>query len=156
GLFVGALLTGPLIDRRGRRPVYASNMFLLALVSALQYFAANFAMLLALRVGIGLLLGSDYVVSKAMLNEFTPRAMRGRVMSLLSIAWAGGYSCAYFAGLLVRKGIESWRFMLLLSVIPCLIAAMSRLWVPESPPWLACRGRVVEAEGILRARFGPG
>lgn len=154
GLFVGALGTGPLIDRGGRRPVYAFNMVLLSVLSALQYLADSFATLVALRFLIGVLLGSDYVVSKAVLIEFTPRAARGRILSGLSIAWAGGYSCAYFTGLLaLGTDPEAWRTMLLLSAVPCVIAALLRARIPESPLWLQCQGRAGEAVAFVK-RFG--
>jgi MFS family permease len=91
GLFAGALLTGPAADRFGRRPIFACNMAILGALSLLQGLADSAAMLLALRLAIGFLLGTDYVVSKALLTEFTPRRVRGRILGLLSVAWAGGY-----------------------------------------------------------------
>ena len=89
GLFVGALMAGPFTDQFGRRPAFAWNMGLLACLSALQFFAASGGQLLALRLAIGFLLGTDYVVSKALLTEFTPRTFRGPILSLLSVAWRG-------------------------------------------------------------------
>ncbi len=94
GLFAGALLTGPAADRFGRRPIFAWNMALLAALSLLQGLTTTAPQLLVLRLGIGFLLGTDYVVSKALLAEFTPRRIRGRVLGLLSVAWAAGYACA--------------------------------------------------------------
>ena len=47
-------------------------MLLLALCAGLQFFATSAPQLLLLRLLIGFLLGTDYVVSKALLSEFTP------------------------------------------------------------------------------------
>src|ERR1700722_18484332 len=85
GLFAGALLTGPAADRWGRRPIFAYNMAVLAVLSLLQGLTGSAAALLALRLAIGFLLGTDYVVSKALLTEFTPRRFRGRILGLLSV-----------------------------------------------------------------------
>src|ERR1700729_2290304 len=93
GLFAGALLTGPAADRFGRRPVFALNLAVLGALSLLQGLAGSAAELLALRLAIGFLLGTDYVVSKALLSEFTPRGTRGRILGMLAVAWAGGYAC---------------------------------------------------------------
>src|SRR5450432_754491 len=101
GLFVGALLTGPFADRFGRRSVFTANMALLAALSALQFFVASSGELLALRLAIGFVLGTDYVVSKTLLTEFTPRLLRGPIMGLLSVAWAAGYACAFLVGFLL-------------------------------------------------------
>ena len=142
GLFLGALLTGPFADRWGRRPVFAYNMLLLAVCAGLQFFATSALQLLLLRLLIGFLLGTDYVVSKALLTEFTPGAFRGRVMSTLSVAWAGGYTCAYFVGYaLSGSGDDAWRWMLACSAVPCLLILPLRLTLPESPLWLAAHGQ---------------
>ncbi len=141
GLFAGALLTGPAADRFGRRPIFAYNMAILAALSLLQGIADSAAQLLALRVGVGFLLGTDYVVSKALLTEFTPRRARGRSLGLLSVAWSGGYACAYFVGVaLSGSGPRAWSWMLLTSAIPALLVLPLRLTLPESPLWLANHG----------------
>lgn len=155
GLFLGALLTGPFADRWGRRPVFAYNMLLLALCAGLQFFATSAPQLLLLRLLIGFLLGTDYVVSKALLSEFTPGAFRGRVMSTLSVAWAGGYTCAYFVGYsLSGSGDEAWRWMLACSAVPCLLILPLRLTLPESPLWLAAHGRHEQALRVVRRYVG--
>lgn len=157
GLFVGALLTGPTADRCGRRPIFAYNMAILAGLSLLQGLADSAVTLFALRLAIGFLLGTDYVVSKALLTEFTPRRFRGRILGSLSIAWAGGYSCAYFVGFaLSDSGPQSWRWMLLTSAVPCLLVLPLRLTSPESPLWLTNRGYGDIAAAIVRDRLGSG
>ncbi len=155
GLFAGSLLTGPLADGIGRRPIYASNMAIAALLSLLQFWATSGAQLLFLRLAIGFLLGTDYVVCKALLTEFLPRRLRGRVLGQLSIAWAGGYACAYATGFaLSGMGPGAWRWMLLVSAVPCLLFAPLRITIPESPVWLVARGRSERATRIIRARLG--
>jgi len=156
GLFLGALLTGPNADRFGRRPIFAYNMLLLAVFAAAQFFAQSAAQLLALRLVIGFLLGTDYVVSKALLTEFTPRAFRGRIMSTLSVAWAGGYTCAYFVGYaLADTGPDAWRWMLFSSAVPCLLILPLRLVLPESPLWLVTHGHDSDAASVVRRWIGP-
>jgi MFS transporter, putative metabolite transport protein len=155
GLFAGSLLTGPVADRFGRRPIFAYNMVLLAAVSVLQAFAGSSAALLALRLAIGFLLGTDYVVSKALLTEFIPRRLRGRVLGFLSVAWAGGYACAYGVGFAMgNSDPHTWRWMLITSALPCLIVLPLRLTMPESPLWLASRGRSEAAARVVRAKLG--
>lgn len=156
GLFFGALFTGPVADRHGRHPVFAYNMLLLAVLAALQVFVSTAPQLLLLRLLIGFLLGTDYVVSKALLTEFTPAMFRGRVMSTLSVAWAGGYTCAYFTGyLLTATGPDAWRWMLASSAVPCLAILPLRLALPESPVWLAAHGRASEAAAVVARYLGP-
>ena len=155
GLFAGALFTGPTADRFGRRPIFAYNMAILAGLSLLQGLTDSGAALLVLRLMIGFLLGTDYVVSKALLTEFTPRRFRGRVVGSLSVAWAGGYACAYFVGFaLSNGGPNAWRWMLLTSALPCLLVLPLRLTMPESPLWLTNRGGGDRAAVIVRDKLG--
>jgi putative MFS transporter len=155
GLFLGALLTGPAADQVGRRLIFAYNMLVLAACAAAQCLVQGAAQLLVLRLVIGFLLGTDYVVSKALLVEFTPLRVRGRVLSLLSVAWAAGYACAYLVGLaLDGSGPDAWRWMLAVSAVPCLAVLPLRLGLPESPLWLISHGREHEAAGVVQRHLG--
>ena len=155
GLFAGALLTGPVADRYGRRPIFCCNMLILGVLSALQFFVTSGWQLLVLRLAIGFMLGTDYVVSKALLVEFTPQKYRGRVLSILSVAWAGGYACAYFIGFaLTTSGPDAWRWILLTSALPCLLVLPLRITMPETPLWLVDHGFAARAAQVVRRALG--
>lgn len=157
GIFVGALLAGPAADRLGRRPIFACNMAVLGALSLLQVLAQSSTQLLALRLAIGVVLGTDYAVNKPMLIEFTPRRIRGKLLGMLSVAWAVGYACSYFVGFALQsRGPQAWRWMLLSSAAPCLLVLPLRLTVPETPVWLLRRGQAERAVRIVRERFGTG
>lgn len=155
GLFAGALLTGLAADHFGRRPIFAYNMVIAGALSLLQFMIVSSTELLLLRLAIGFLLGTDYVVSKTLLTEFVPRRLRGRILGLLSVAWAGGYACAYAVGFLLSAlGPDSWRWMLLASAAPCLLIAPLRIMMPESPLWLANHGYPERAARVVRVKLG--
>ena len=155
GLFVGALLTGPIADRFGRRPIFAYNMALLGFFSLLQFLINSPLQLLILRFVIGILLGTDYVVSKAQLAEFAPCRFRGRLLSTLSIAWVSGYVCAYITGYaLSNHGPDAWRWMLLSSALPAFAVLPLRLTIPESPLWLTDHGFCERAKHVVDNSIG--
>lgn len=157
GLFAGALLTGPVADRFGRRPVFAFNMIVLGVLSLLQAFVHSSVELLMLRVAIGFVLGTDYAVNKAVLIEILPRKSRARLLGSLAIFWAAGYSSAYFVGFaLDGTSSEAWRWMLLSSAIPCIVVLPFRLATPETPLWLMNQGRVDAAARVVRKTMGEG
>ncbi len=157
GLFLGSILAGPIADKYGRRTIFAFDMLLFAVVSAAQYFVASPEQLLVLRLVLGLILGADYVVSKSLVTEYSPRRYRGRLLSVLAAAWAAGYVGAYLAGFAMRDiGPDAWRIMLAASGVPALLILPFRLIVPESPLWLMKHGRGEEALEIVRRKFGPG
>ena len=74
-------------------------MLLLAVFAGAQFLVQTGGpQLLALRLVIGVLLGTDYVVSKALLTEFTPRGVSWPHHEHAVRRRAGGYTCAYFVG----------------------------------------------------------
>jgi len=156
GLFFGSMLAGPVADKYGRRTIFAFDMLLFAVVSAAQYFVTTPTQLLVLRLLLGLILGADYVVSKSLVTEYSPRRYRGRLLSVLAAAWAAGYVGAYLAGFAMRDiGPDAWRIMLAASGVPALLILPFRLIVPESPMWLMKRGRREQALAIIHRKFGP-
>jgi putative MFS transporter len=157
GLFLGALLAGPIADRFGRRVIYAYNMPAFCLISSLQYFVESAGQLLVLRLLLGLLLGADYVVCKALVSEWIPSRLRGRTLSVLAVSWASGYFLAYAVSFALENvGPDAWRWMLVTSALPALIAVPIRYGVPESPLWLVRRGQIDRAMRIIRDKLGYG
>ncbi|MFB8369605.1 MFS transporter [Pseudarthrobacter sp. NPDC055928] len=156
GLFLGAVITGPIADRIGRSPIFRFDMLLIACLSISQFFIQEAFQLLAIRLVIGLVLGADYVVSKTLVTEHAPRHFRGKLLSMLAVAWAAGYVFAYLAGFLLSGiGDEPWRFMLIASAIPELIVFAFRVGIPESPLWLLLKGKTKEAAAIVARVAGP-
>lgn len=156
GLFFGSLIAGPIADRFGRRPIFAYDMLLFAGISLLQFFVAEAWQLLVLRLILGVTLGADYVVSKALVTEFAPRRLRGRLLSVLAAAWAAGYVCAYAVGYAMHTmGPDAWRWILLSSAVPSVLVFLLRVRIPESPLWLASKGFAQRAQAIVTQHLGP-
>ena len=154
GLFAGSLFSGPILDRYGRRGLFNYDMALFAVISIGQFWAENAQQLLVLRLLLGVVLGFDYVVSKALVIEYAPRRLRGRMLSGLGIAWALGYLSAYVVGYLLKdQGANAWRLMLVSSAIPSALTFLLRLGIPESALWLQRKGRTQEAMAIIRRRL---
>lgn len=123
GLLVGSLLAGFVGDLKGRRVAYQINLLLFGGFTFLGAFAPNMAVLSLCRLGAGLGLGAEIVTGFAMVNEFAPMNRRGHWCAIVSLVAIG------------------------------LVAAI--IWwlrrdIPESPRWLAVRGRYDEADAIVK------
>jgi putative MFS transporter len=111
--------------------------------------------LLVLRFVLGIAIGADYPIATSLLTEFTPRRYRGLLLSINLFFWWAGFAVAYIVGyFLVGLGEESWRWMLASSALPAALVLLMRLGTPESPRWLASKGRVDEALAIVKEIFG--
>lgn len=155
GLMVGSFLIGPLADRIGRRLIFLTTMFVFCLASFLQFFVDSASQLLILRLILGLAIGADYAVGITMVSEWTPARSRGRVLSFLMVMWVSGYVSAYLAGFFLQfVGENGWRWILLSSVVPSVVALYVRWGTPESPSWLAGKNRMKEALEIIHKYIG--
>lgn len=143
GLLVGSLLAGFVGDLKGRRVAYQINLLLFGGFTFLGAFAPNMAVLSLCRLGAGLGLGAEIVTGFAMVNEFAPMNRRGHWCAIVSLVANCGVPIAM---LLCAWIIPRWSWRPLFVAIG-LVAAI--IWwlrrdIPESPRWLAVRGRYDE------------
>ncbi|WP_285769105.1 MFS transporter [Peribacillus sp. SI8-4] len=155
GMFVGGVIGGYLTDLIGRKKMFVIDMLIMAVVSILQFFINDPIQLVILRFILGIAIGADYPIAGAMMAEFSPKRNRGSLLGGLNGLWFVGYASSYLAGyFLLSIGDASWRWMLLSSAIPVIIMLVARLNMPESPLWLASKGREKEANAIVQKIFG--
>lgn len=151
GMLIGAFVFGRLADRIGRRPVLMIAVLIDAVFGMASAFAPDFAWLLALRLLTGVGVGATLPVDYTMLAEFLPASRRGRWLVLLESFWAlGTVLLAVLALLAGSGGGEAWRTIFFFTGLPALVGVVVRLWVPESPFYLAKTGRSEDARAVLR------
>ena len=149
GMFLGAAISGRLADRYGRRLIFQATLILFSVGAVLSALAPTFETLLAARVVAGLGLGGELPVVATLVSEFSPRAQRGRMIVLLESFWAYGTLAAGLVALFVLPQF-GWRGAFVVAALPALYVAYLRTALPESPRYLAQRGRVAEADAIVR------
>jgi putative MFS transporter len=149
GMFLGAAISGRLADRYGRRLIFQATLVLFSIGAVLSALAPTFETLLAARVIAGLGLGGELPVVATLVSEFSPRAQRGRMIVLLESFWAYGTLAAGLVALFVLPQF-GWRGAFVVAALPALYVAYLRSALPESPRYLAERGRSAEADAIVR------
>jgi putative MFS transporter len=149
GMFFGAAISGRIADRIGRRTVFTATLILFSIGALLSAIAPSFETLLAARVIAGLGLGGELPVASTLVSEFSPRAQRGRMIVLLESFWAYGTIAAGLIAITV-VATYGWRWAFVVGAVPALYAAYLRSALPESPRYLAERGRAAEADAVVR------
>ncbi len=149
GMFFGAAISGRLADRYGRRLIFQATLILFSVGAMLSAVAPTFETLLAARVVAGLGLGGELPVVATLVSEFSPRAQRGRMIVLLESFWAYGTLAAGLVALFVLPQF-GWRGAFVVAALPALYVAYLRSALPESPRYLAERGRSAEADAVVR------
>ncbi len=149
GMFFGAAISGRLADRYGRRTVFTVTLVIFSAGAALSALAPTYETLLLARVVAGLGLGGELPVAATLVSEFSPRAQRGRMIVLLESFWAYGTVAAGLIAIFVLPAY-GWRWAFVVGAVPALYAAYLRSALPESPRFLAERGRTAEADAVVR------
>ena len=150
GMAIGASLGGLLADRIGRRQVFALTLLIYGVATGASALVGGVAILLVLRFFVGLGLGAELPVASTYVSELAPARIRGRLIVILEAFWAVGWTASAVIGYFVVPASEDgWRWAFALGAIPAVYALVVRLGLPESPRWLAGRGRTAEAEKVV-------
>ncbi|WP_327432863.1 sugar porter family MFS transporter [Streptomyces sp. NBC_01236] len=153
GAAFGALYGGRLADRHGRRRTIlglAVLFFLGALGTAL---ALGLEVMVLFRVLLGLAVGGASATVPVFIAELAPAEHRGRLVTQNELMIVTGQLLAYTSNAVIAKTVGEggvWRWMLALATIPAVLLWIGMLFVPESPRWLASRGRLDDAARTLR------
>lgn len=148
GMLVGALLSGRLADRYGRVKVIAYCVAASGLVSLALTACTSLTPFLALRFVQGLAIGGEVPVAAAFISEITRSFKRGRFVLLYELVFPAGLTIGALVAAWVVPA-AGWRVMFAVAAVPGLLAFLVQRGVPESPRWLAERGRMAEAEAVM-------
>jgi putative MFS transporter len=150
GMTLGALITGFVGDRFGRRFTYQINLLIFGLASLAAAFAPDMTVLIACRFVQGLGLGAEIVVGYSTLTEFVPPKTRGRWLSMMAFVVVAGFPVTALLGYLIIPAL-GWRPMFVIAGLGSLVVWYLRKNLPESPRWLEQQGRAAEAEALMLA-----
>ncbi|MBB2931224.1 MFS transporter [Paraburkholderia silvatlantica] len=153
GLFLGALVASWISDRLGRRPVFKWSVVWYAAASFLMLFQTDAAALCVLRFISAIGVGASIVTIDAYLAEVLPRRLRGKGFAVSkSIQYLAVPAAALMAMAVSHRvfwNISGWRWLLMLPVCSGILIFWVTDKLPESPRWLASRGRASEATAIV-------
>jgi SP family sugar:H+ symporter-like MFS transporter len=165
GCAVGAFMAGWLADKFGRRTILiiASVCFTASALGA--GLAQNSLQFIVVRVLGGLAVGAASVLAPAYISEVTPAKYRGALSSVQQIAIISGlftsflsnYLLAHKAGgstEILAMGLEAWRWMFWVMVIPSVVFFFSLLSIPESPRFLVASRKKEKALAVLTRLMG--
>lgn len=169
GCLIGSIAAGAIGERLGRKKLLILAAFLFAVSSVATGWAPAFGWFVAWRIAGGAAIGMASNVSPLYIAEISPERWRGRLVSLNQLTIVVGILAAQIVNWLIAQpvpegatremirlswnGQSGWRWMFTAVAVPSLVFFVSGFFVPESPRWLAKRGRLDAARQVL-ARIG--
>jgi SP family arabinose:H+ symporter-like MFS transporter len=158
GTLAGALFAGVPGDRFGARFCLRA-IALFYMVSSLGCALAwNWESLLLFRVIAGLAIGASTVLAPVYIAEIAPPNWRGAMVGAFQFNIVFGILVAYLSNYLVGSlnlGVDEWRWKFGVAIAPAVLLFGLLFTIPQSPRWLAMKGRRNEALQVLH-RIAPG
>jgi sugar porter (SP) family MFS transporter len=172
GCLLGALLSGAITDRLGRKKVFICAAMLFTVSAIWTALAESFDSFIVARIvgGIGIGLASN--VSPMYIAEVSPSEMRGKFVSINQLTIVIGVLAAQIVNWWiynlhpVAEGVTSevilqswngqygWRWMFAAETIPAALFFLLAIVIPESPRWLLKQSRTEEAREVLASIGG--
>jgi MFS transporter, putative metabolite:H+ symporter len=154
GLFVGTFFLGFLADRFGRRSIFTFALLGYTAASVIMACQTTSGGVLLWRFIAGIGVGVEVITIDAYITELVPSWMRGRAFavnqSVMFIAVPVVALLAWWLVPLSPYSVDGWRWVVLIGAGASMVIWVVRLYLPESPLWLARQGRTKEAVEIVR------
>jgi MFS family permease len=150
--FVSSLCMGASInDRFGRRYAILISAAVFGVGSIVLMLAMDYVTLVIGRVILGLGIGIASLTTPVYIAEVALPSMRGQLVTINTLMITFGQ---FFAGMIDGVFDEllpqtGWRYMLGLATLPSIVMFIGFLNLPESPRWLARKGKMQEAALVL-------
>jgi putative MFS transporter len=144
GMCLGAICSGTLADRIGRKAMFAATLAVYSVGTALCAFSWNIESLLFFRFIVGFGVGGQPPVANAMMSEYAPAKHRGKMLVLQNCSWAVGWLVASLISYLVIPKF-GWQLAFVIGAAPALLVVYIYRIMPESAMYLVSKGRYQEA-----------
>jgi sugar porter (SP) family MFS transporter len=152
GTLIGALAAGVPGDRYGSRDTLKIVGFMYVISALGCAFCWNLESFYVFRFIGGLAIGASSVLAPVYISEIAPAERRGALTGLFQFNIVLGILLAFASNALVQgmaDGSDPWRLKLGIAAVPAILFAALMFTIPQSPRWLAARGRKQEARASL-------
>ena len=149
GQLFGALFFGWFAERFGRLKSLLGSITIFGVLSLACAFSLSYLSLLLCRIAQGFGLGGEVPVAATYIGELAPARSRGRFVLLFELVVPSGILAASVLGVWLVPSL-GWQSIFIVGAAPSLLVFFLQRLLPESPRWLAVKGRRAEAELAIR------
>lgn len=148
GQIFGAVGFGWLAERIGRLPTLLITILLFVSMDIACLFAWNGTSMMIFRFFQGVGTGGEVPIASAYINEFIGAKKRGRFFLFYELIFPIGLMFAGIAGYFLVPNY-GWKALFIVGLVPAILLIPLRFMMPESPRWLASKGKIAKADKIV-------
>lgn len=161
GCVVGAVLSGIISDRYGRKRPLMLSAFLFTIASVGTGATSDYNVFIIFRMMGGVGIGLASALSPMYIAEIAPSHIRGKFVSLNQMTIVIGILLAQIINLLIAQDVPvgasdefiraswngqmAWRWMFYACGVPAVLFLILAFFLPESPRWLMKAGKAEKA-----------
>nr|XP_004926087.2 monosaccharide-sensing protein 3 isoform X1 [Bombyx mori] len=147
---IGALLTSFIIDSIGRRPAVITSSVLMVSGWISFSLASSLSILLVAKIFQGMSIGLGTTMGGVLIAEYSSPKYRGSFTATIQTAMLSGSLIAHSFGL-----FYNWHQISTILVFFALLGLLIAVFSPESPSFLATKGRYDDCRKVFRWLRGP-
>lgn len=149
GALLGAISSGRLADNLGRKRLLLLDALIFIVGTLTTAVGSTISLIIVGRIIVGIAIGIASYVAPLYISEISPAPYRGALVSLNQLAITIGIFASYIVDYHFAPQGE-WRWMFAAGVVPAGIFFLGLLYLPDSPRWIAAKGRTEQALSILK------
>ncbi len=151
GAILGCVVAGKISEKFGRKKGLLTAAAIFGLSSLAMASSTNTPLFIISRFFAGIGVGMASMLSPMYIAEIAPAAVRGRMVAINQLTIVIGILVTNLVNYSLRNsGVDAWRWMFGLGIVPSSLFFFGVLFIPESPRWLMSKGRTSDAESILQ------
>ena len=165
GCMGGAVIAGKLADMHGRKPILIISAILFSASALGTGLSESFAAFVVWRIIGGAGIGIASTISPLYIAEIAPQKTRGLFVSINQFTLVIGILAAQITNMLITDAIpdgytpeailqswngqNGWRWMFWAGLLPAVLFFILMFLIPESPRYLASKGKYDRAQKTL-------
>jgi len=148
GMFIGALSSGFIADRIGRKYTMIIMFLLGSVFTGLCGIAPNYEIMAIFRFIAGIGLGGTLPLPGVYMSEYPPARYRGRFVGVVETSWVYGAILSVFFGYIWIPQY-GWRYAFNAAYLPLILIPFLIAYLPESVRFLEKKSKIGEIRKIL-------
>lgn len=154
GMSIGAIISGPLSDRFGRKGVIVSTALIFSIFTIMCGFASSTTELMIYRFITGIGLGAAMPNISTIVSEYMPLKRKAFLTGLAGCGFMLGISCGGVMSAYLLESMGWAKVLIIGGIIPLFLVVALVLKLPESTQYLIRQNKQAQAKQILETLQG--